>query len=134
MTESFAEYFERKGAVGLFCVIRPDGSRFEDLLSALPVSRGTLNTRLQEGSELGLVGKEFVGGNGDMLELWVPTDRGIEVYEELLAREIPPRHEEYREVVREFERERDAFVQYLERRGDSYLESLDPNPHSPDEE
>lgn len=134
MDESLAEYFELKGAVALFCVIRPEGSRFEELLSALPVSRRTLNTRLDEASELGLVSKEFISGDSDVLKLWVPTERGIEVYEELLARQIPPRFEKYRDAVREFEREKDAFVQYVERKGDTYLEDLDATAHSQGEE
>jgi len=134
MAESLAEYFELKGAVGLFCVIRPEGSRFEELLSALPVSRRTLNTRLDEASELGLVSKEFISGDSDVLKLWVPTERGIEVYEELLARQIPPRFEKYRDAVREFDRERDAFVQYVERKGDAYLEDLDTTAYSQGEE
>lgn len=134
MAESLAEYFELKGAVGLFCVIRPEGSRFEKLLSELPVSRRTLNTRLDEASELGLVSKEFISGDSDVLKLWVPTERGIEVYEELLARQIPPRFEKYRDAVREFDRERDAFVQYVDRKGDAYLEDLDTTAYSQGEE
>ena len=133
MVESFAEYFDLKGAVGLFCVIRPEGSRFEELLSDLPVSRGTLDARLKEGDELGLLSKEVIRGETDVLELWVPTDRGIEVYEELHARQLPPRFEEYRDVVLEFEREKDAFVEYVERKGDAYLEDLDTTAYSQEE-
>lgn len=120
MVKSFDEYFEKRGAVGLFCVINPAGSRFEELLSDLLISRGTLNARLQEGQELGLISKEIVEGEMDVVKLWVPTERGMEVCEELKARQIPPRFEECREVVQEFEREKGAFVQYIERKDDEY--------------
>lgn len=134
MVDSLAEYFDLKGAVGLFCVIRPEGSRFEELLSSLPISRGTLDTRLKEAANLELVSKEVIGGDGDILELWVPTERGMEIYDELRARRIPPRFEKYRDAVREFERERDAFVQYVDRKGESYLEDLDAIAYSQEDE
>lgn len=68
MSKSFEEYFESKGAVELFCVIHPLGSGFEELLNDVPVSRGTLNTRLKEGEELGLVAKTLVSGENDPVE------------------------------------------------------------------
>lgn len=130
MTVSFEDYFNSKGAVGLFCVINPAGSRFEELLTALPVSRGTVDTRLKEGSALGLVTKEIVKGEMDALELWVPTERGMEFYEELRARQIPPRFEAYRDAMREFEGRRDEFVEYVERKDDAEWERLEPTAYS----
>lgn len=134
MVESFDEYFEKRGAVGLFCVINPAGSRFEELLTDLLISRGTLNARLQEGQELGLVSKEIVEGEMDVVKLWVPTERGTEVCEELKARQITRRFEEYREGVREFEREKDAFVKYVERKDDAEWNGLEPVAYPLDEE
>jgi len=133
MTESFEKYFNSKGAVELFCVVNPLGSRFEELLASLPVSRGTLDARLKEGSKLGLITKEFVQGEMDSLELWVPTERGMEFYEELRARRIPPRFEEYRDAMREFEQEKDAFAKYVKRKDNSDWEELDTTPYSQEE-
>lgn len=133
MTKSFDEYFDSKGAVGLFCVINPGGSRFEELLTDLTVSRATLNERLKEASALGLVVKKVVTGKTDTLELWIPTDRGMEFYYELQTRQIPPRFEKYRDAVREFDRERDVFVQYVRRKGDAEWERLEPTFDSTEE-
>jgi DNA-binding HxlR family transcriptional regulator len=130
MAESFKEYFDTKGAVGIFCIINPVGSRFEELLAALPISRKTLDTRLKEGSELGLVTKETIKGRTNSLGLWVPTERGMEVYEELRARQIPPRFKEYRDSRREFEEEKEAFVKYVERKEDSDWEDLESSGYS----
>jgi DNA-binding HxlR family transcriptional regulator len=134
MTKSFEEYFKSKGSVGLFCVINPMGSRFGELLSALPVSKGTLNERLNEGASLGLVTKKFVKGERDTLELWVPTERGMEFYEELRARQIPPQFEAYRDAVQNFKQEKDAFVKYVERKDDADWERLEPTAYSREED
>ena len=112
--DAVAEFFDGKGAVGLFCVINPAGSQIDELCEQLPVSEGTLRNRLDEAEELGLLRVDRVPGEHDTLKLWVPTDRGIEIYHEMRARQIPTQFYEYRAVVREYEREREAFTQYME--------------------
>lgn len=48
------EFFDRKGAVGLLCVIDPSGSQFSRLVEAVDVSRATVASRLDEGETLGV--------------------------------------------------------------------------------
>lgn len=55
-------------------------------------------------------------------------------YEELRARQIPPRFKKYRNAVQTFNDEREAFVTYVERSGDSEWEGLDETPYTKDEE
>lgn len=108
----FEEYFRSAGAIDLFCEIAPSGSRFTDLVEGLTVSKNTVLARIREGSELGLVSKEK--REGSQQELWVPTERGMTIQSELEARNVPPRFREYRDIVRMFERERNAFASYFE--------------------
>lgn len=113
-SDEFAEFFDSAGAIGLFCVINPVGSRFGELNDDLPIAKSTVNTRLNEAQELGLLTKETVQGSGDAtLKLWAPTERGMEIYYELRARGVHRRFSDTRQTVREYEWEQDAFERYL---------------------
>lgn len=127
--ESLTEFFDSRGAVSLFCVINPAGSRFEELVEAMLVARATVKKRLDEAQAFGLVNKEVVEGEqGSPLRMWMPTERGMEVVREVKAREIDLRFEEYRRAYHEFEDKVDAFEKYVERKNDSYWEQFDDSP------
>jgi len=113
MPVSFEKYFRRAGAVGLFCAINPIGSAFGELVPVVTVSRSTLNKRLKEGRELGLVTKWSVQDGLDKHTSWVLTERGMAIYEELHDRRTDRRYQEYRDARRAYTQRKEDFVQYV---------------------
>lgn len=113
MPPPFAEYFASKGAVELFCVINPIGSTFGELAAAVTVARGTLNRRLHEAVELGLITKVSVTEGINRHERWVMTERGMKIYKTVGEWRIPLHFDEYRDTRRTFEQKREDFALYV---------------------
>ena len=82
-------------------------------MTAVTVSRSTLNKRLAESVELGLVTKWSVQDGLDEHESWVLTERGMAIYEELHDRRIHLRYQEYRDARRVYTQQREDFARYI---------------------
>jgi len=128
--ESIEEFVALKGGVGLLCVINPLGSRFTDLDDKMVVSPATLEDRLEEAQELGLVVQTEVEGRGmEPLALYVPTERGLGLYHEVRARGILWFYEAWREATERFAPEVDAFERYVRQNEDRIMDASETIPN-----
>jgi len=76
MIREVQEYISRKGALQVLCEIDPHGSRFEEFVDAVTVSRPTLTNRLQEGQGISLLEVEAVHGERGTTHEYVLTPKG----------------------------------------------------------
>lgn len=99
--EEVAEFLDKAGAVGLFCVVDLYGRvQFSDLADELPNSTSTLSNRLDEAVDLGLfeigLDEPQVGGNriyyltavGKNLQHYMDVEGVLKLYDKMRVYEV----------------------------------------------
>lgn len=76
MGETFGEYFQRRGSLGVIIVLKDGPHRFTDLADALHISDSTLTKRLGEARDLGLIVPEMDERDTSIKEQYRITERG----------------------------------------------------------
>lgn len=102
MPYSIDEYLSLKGAVELICEIDPYGSRFDDLVAELPISRPTVSNRLAEGREASILEVEAISGEQGTTHKHVLTEKGALVRLELEKNGTVVAWESYKQARRQF--------------------------------
>lgn len=112
LVEAIANYLDNDGGVAVLCELRPKTTRHKDLLESVPISKGTLSSRLERGQELGLIEKVDIDGGRGSSHAYVLTDRGMAVRDCLKYSGVHEKHQTWQALEQEYE-EQVADVQAL---------------------
>lgn len=114
MPLSTAEYLAQKGAVELICEIDPFGSRFDDLVEQIPVSRPTTSLRLEQGREAQLFERKALGGERGTTHLHVLTDKGARIRLLFDDNGVTADYRNYKTALRRFQEKEKWACDYVE--------------------
>ncbi|WP_152417817.1 hypothetical protein [Haloferax mucosum] len=110
MPLSTRAYLSRKGTLELLCEINPAGSRFDDLVDELSISRPTLATRITEGSELSLIEQKAVSGERGTTHKHVLTPRGATLRVRMFEEGLVLSYRQYKNARKQFEENSERFT------------------------
>jgi DNA-binding HxlR family transcriptional regulator len=114
MTLSPSEYLSRKGTIELLCELSPEGSRFEELLDELPISRPTLSNRLTEGREVSFLEPRPIASEREGHQEYVFTPRGATIRVLLFQQGLVLEYQQYKLALKQFEAGCDKFKEGIE--------------------
>lgn len=113
MTLSASDYLSNKGAIELLCEISPEGTRFEELVSEVPVSRPTLSKRLAEGREVSLLKRQPITGEQGTTHEHTLTPRGATVRVRLFEQGLVLEYQQYKQALKQFKTSTEEFQQAI---------------------
>lgn len=113
MSLSTRAYLSRKGTVELLCEINPEGSRFEELVDEVPVSRPTLSKRLAEGREVSILERQPITGAQGTTHEHNLTPRGATVRMRLFEQGLVLEFQQYKQARKQFKASSDEFQQEM---------------------
>lgn len=114
MTLSARAYLSRKGTLELLCEIDPEGSRFDELVAEVSVSRPTLSKRLAEGREVALLERQPISGEQGTTHEHTLTPRGATVRMRLFEQGLVLKYQQYKQARKQFKTSSDEFQQALD--------------------
>lgn len=109
MPLSARAYLARKGTIELLCELDPEGSRFEELVAEVPISRPTVAKRLAEGQEVSLLEPQPITGERGTSHEYVFTPEGATLRNLLFQTGLVLEYQQYKQARRQFETSRDEF-------------------------
>jgi DNA-binding HxlR family transcriptional regulator len=98
-----AEYLRYKGAVELVCELNPSGSRFNELVTELPISRPTVDNRLLEAQAAALLDVELELGKRGKPKIYTFTSYGASVRLWLDDMGVTAEYRNYKTALQRFE-------------------------------
>jgi len=113
MTLSARAYLSRKGTIELFCEINPEGSRFEELVSEVSITRPTLAKRLAEGREVSLLARQPITGERGSTNKHVLTPRGATVRMRLFEQGVVMDYRQYKQARKRYEVSSNEFAEAI---------------------
>ncbi|WP_139175841.1 hypothetical protein [Halobellus clavatus] len=114
MSLSVREFLTKQGAIELLCEINPFGSRFEELLEEVSISRPTLTNRLAEGREVGFFDLEAVSGDRGTTHAHVLTPKGATARNRLYEIGAVSSYRQYKNARKYFDEMKEEFIISLE--------------------
>lgn len=122
MAEDIVDFLDGKGAVELFLVISPLGSRFTDLKDELPITSTTLSNRLDEAEELGLITQLPSSEPQYRKQHYLLTKRGEYLQDKAWELRLPRLYRQIRELKYEYNGGVEAFIEQIDDEADAIWE------------
>lgn len=107
-------YLQQKGAIELLCELDPYGSRFEELLEDIPISRPTLSKRLAQAREASLLEREFETSGRGTTHRHVLTDKGAQLRLLLEDRGVTADYRNYKTAYNRFNERKASTRDYIQ--------------------
>ena len=110
--EKISEFLDEKGAVELLAFLDTLGYRFDEIDSALDVSRGYINNRRDEALNLDLIYPDQETRDGSVRRVWALTPLGLCVSHQLTHFDVTEAHDTLISDRDRYNRKKARFLQW----------------------